>query len=172
MLQMLGSNNWVISPNFTTTGRPILANHPHLVPLRCLPPGSSRGVETPDYTVMGVAFPGAPVVVIGTNGYVAWGFTNTGVDVIDYYYYVWNGTRYYYNGSWLEAERRAERFSRSATSDNRCAEKTLEVLETHARPRRGVRRAEIRHEVARQQRHAGGRGPLPHEQGEELSPSS
>jgi penicillin amidase len=31
--------------------------------------------------VMGVAFPGAPVVVIGTNGHVAWGFTNMGIDV-------------------------------------------------------------------------------------------
>jgi acyl-homoserine lactone acylase PvdQ len=59
---------------------------------------------------MGVAFPSVPVVDIGTNGYVAWGFTNTGADVIDYYYYVWNGTRCYYNGSWLEAKRRVEVF--------------------------------------------------------------
>jgi len=78
---------------------------------------------------MGVAFPSAPVVVIGTNSYVAWGFTNTGVDVIDYYYYVWNGTRYYYNGSWLEAERRVEVF-KICDLDNRCTEKMLEVLET------------------------------------------
>jgi penicillin amidase len=128
MLQMLGSNNWVISPNFTTTGRPILANDPHLA-LSAPPVWIFQRVETPEYTVMGVAFPSAPVVVIGTNGYVAWGFTNSGVDVIDYYYYVWNGTRYYYNGSWLEAERRVEVF-KICDLDNRCTEKMLEVLET------------------------------------------
>ncbi|MCU7787310.1 penicillin acylase family protein [Pyrobaculum sp. 3827-6] len=124
----LGSNNWIISPNLTATGRPILANDPHLS-LTAPPTWIFQRVETPDYTVMGVAFPGTPVVVIGTNGYVAWGFTNTGVDVIDYYYYVWNGTKYLYKGAWVEADKRVERF-RICDLDNKCVEKTVEVLET------------------------------------------
>ncbi|MCX8136546.1 penicillin acylase family protein [Pyrobaculum aerophilum] len=124
----MGSNNWIISPNFTATGMPILANDPHLS-LSAPPIWIFQRVEMPNYTVMGVAFPGAPVVVIGTNGYVAWGFTNTGVDVIDYYFYVWNGTRYYYNGTWLDANRRVEKI-KICDLNNRCAERSLEVLET------------------------------------------
>lgn len=124
----LGSNNWVISPGFTATGKPILANDPHLS-LSAPPIWIFQKVETPDYTVMGVAFPGVPVVVIGTNGYVAWGFTNTGVDIIDYYYYVWNGDRYYYNGTWLEAQRRVEKF-RVCDLNNNCAVRSVDVLET------------------------------------------
>jgi len=128
MSQVLGSNNWVISPNFTATGKPILANDPHLA-LSVPPTWIFQRIETPSYAVMGVGFPGAPLVVIGTNGYVAWGFTNTGIDVIDYYYYVWDGTRYFYRGSWREAERRVETFKICDLND-KCVEKTLEVLDT------------------------------------------
>jgi len=128
-VRILGeSNNWIISPNFTQSGAPILANDPHLS-LSAPPIWIFQRVEAPGYTVMGVAFPGTPVVVIGTNGFVAWGFTNTGVDVIDYYYYVWNGTKYLYNGVWLEAGKREE-VLKACDADGRCSQRTLVVLET------------------------------------------
>ncbi|MFN7105160.1 MAG: penicillin acylase family protein, partial [Pyrobaculum sp.] len=123
-----GSNNWVISPRLSATGRAILANDPHLS-LSAPPLWIFQKVETPRYVVMGVAFPGTPVVVIGTNGHVAWGFTNTGIDVIDYYYYLWNGSRYFYNGTWREVERRLEEF-KICDIDNRCYGRRVEVWET------------------------------------------
>ncbi len=86
----LGSNSWVISGELSATGRPILANDPHLaeqipsiwyqVGLHCQP-------QTPEcpFNVVGFSFPGAPGVVIGHNDRIAWGFTNSGVDVMDLY---------------------------------------------------------------------------------------
>lgn len=52
--------------------------------------------------VRGVTFPGIPVIVIGHNNFVAWGLTNVGADVIDFYRYVWNdaGNQYWYLNRW------------------------------------------------------------------------
>ncbi len=77
-----GSNAWVVSAERSETGAPLLANDPHL------------GLSTPsiwyyarlnlsDGPVIGVTAPGAPFVVLGRNASIAWGFTNTGFDVID-----------------------------------------------------------------------------------------
>ena len=77
-----GSNAWVISGERSETGRPLLANDPHL------------GLSTPAIwyyvrlnlsygPVIGGTVPGAPFVILGRNAHAAWGFTNTGFDVID-----------------------------------------------------------------------------------------
>ena len=86
----LGSNSWVVSGRLTTTGRPLLANDPHLglqapstwyqVGLHC----RTTGPECP-FDVAGFSFAGLPGVVIGHNGQVAWGFTNLSPDVTDLY---------------------------------------------------------------------------------------
>jgi len=126
---MLGlSNNWVVHGNFTETGKPILANDPHLS-LTAPPIWILQHVETPTYNVKGVAFPGVPFVVIGRSQHIAWGFTNTGVDVIDYYYYSWKDGKYYYNGSWMEPRLRVEEV-KVCDLDNRCEVRRVEVLET------------------------------------------
>ncbi|MEM4081422.1 MAG: penicillin acylase family protein [Pyrobaculum sp.] len=138
----LGSNNWVLSPHITATGLPILANDPHL-PLTAPPIWILQKVKAPGYQVVGVAFPGSPVVVIGTNGYVAWGFTNTGVDVVDYYYYVWDGDRYFYNDTWLSVTKRVEDF-KICDTEGRCRVEKIEVWETIHGPvieHRGVKYA-------------------------------
>lgn len=87
---IVGSNNWVISGKKTSTGKPILANDPHLgeqmpsiwyqVHLQCVP-------QTPEcpYNVAGFSFAGTPGVIIGHNDRIAWGFTNVGPDVMDLY---------------------------------------------------------------------------------------
>ena len=85
-----GSNNWVLSGKLTATGKPFLANDPHLgsqmpsiwyeIGLHCLP----QNTDCP-FEVTGFSFPGAPGVVIGHNQRIAWGFTNTGPDVQDVY---------------------------------------------------------------------------------------
>lgn len=77
-----GSNAWIVSGERSETGAPLLANDPHL------------GLSTPsiwyytrlnlaDGPVIGTTAPGAPFVILGRNTSIAWGFTNTGFDVID-----------------------------------------------------------------------------------------
>lgn len=86
----VGSNSWVVSGEHTVSGRPILANDPHLglsapgvwsqVGLRC--------AEVSDgcpFDVTGFAFAGMPGVVIGHNADLAWGLTNMGADVTDFF---------------------------------------------------------------------------------------
>ncbi|MFF6778499.1 penicillin acylase family protein [Streptomyces sp. NPDC012637] len=86
----IGSNSWVVSGTYTTSGKPLLANDPHLSPmlpslwyqmgLHC------RSVSaTCRYDVAGYTFSGTPGVIIGHNDSIAWGFTNLGADVTDLY---------------------------------------------------------------------------------------
>lgn len=69
-----GSNNWALAGTKTATGRPMLANDPHLAPL--LPPHWYLiHVTTPDWSVAGASFPGGPAIPVGHNGHAAWGIT-------------------------------------------------------------------------------------------------
>jgi penicillin amidase len=82
--RLAASNNWVISGKRTATGKPILANDPHL---RAAAPGIwyLTHLSTPTMRVSGVTFPGVPGVVLGHNEFFAWGATNVGPDVQDVY---------------------------------------------------------------------------------------
>ncbi|MEE2566772.1 penicillin acylase family protein [Hyphobacterium marinum] len=77
-----GSNAWVLSGEHTATGEPLLANDPHL---GLSAPGIwyYAHLALPDGHVVGSTVAGAPLVVLGRNDVSAWGFTNTGFDVID-----------------------------------------------------------------------------------------
>ncbi|WP_255191160.1 penicillin acylase family protein [Natronobeatus ordinarius] len=105
----VGSNSWVVSGEHTSSGRPIVANDPHL-PLMTPPLWYEQHVQTPETSVRGVTFPGVPFVLIGANEHGAWGFTNVGADVLDCYTYEFSEDRerYRYRGEWreLETERR------------------------------------------------------------------
>jgi penicillin amidase len=80
------SNNWVISGDRTTSGAPILANDPHL---GLAAPSvwylAHLRVEEGDNVrnLVGATLAGAPLVLLGRNDDIAWGFTNTGADVQD-----------------------------------------------------------------------------------------
>jgi penicillin amidase len=79
-----GSNAWAISGKLTATGKPILANDPHLdfaVPSTWY----MLHLKAPGLNVSGVSLPGAPCIVIGHNDNIAWGMTNVGFDVQDLY---------------------------------------------------------------------------------------
>ncbi|MET1028867.1 MAG: penicillin acylase family protein, partial [Dongiaceae bacterium] len=76
------SNNWVIGGKLTASGKPILANDPHLG-LSAPSPWYLARIETPTRTLTGATAPGLPLLVIGTNGKVAWGFTTTTSDTQD-----------------------------------------------------------------------------------------
>ncbi|HZD16619.1 MAG TPA: penicillin acylase family protein, partial [Actinomycetota bacterium] len=77
-----GSNNWVVAGSRTASGKPLLANDPHLVAQQPSVWFESHLVA-PGANVAGVTFPFAPGVVIGHNDRIAWGFTNTEGDVQD-----------------------------------------------------------------------------------------
>ena len=69
-----GSNNWAIAPSRTATGRAILANDPHLD--AAMPPyWYLAHLRTPEWTVAGASFVGAPSIPVGHNGTAAWGIT-------------------------------------------------------------------------------------------------
>ena len=94
----VGSNNWVLAGSHTSTGTPLLANDPHLklnAPAlwylaRLVVPPAQGAAGTDEAVarglrVAGATLPGLPLVVLGQNADVAWGFTNTGPDVQDLY---------------------------------------------------------------------------------------
>ncbi|MGH3415816.1 MAG: penicillin acylase family protein [Actinocrinis sp.] len=99
----VGSNSWVVSGSLTTTGKPLLANDPHLAPslpsiwyqvgLHCVTVDADC-----QYDVSGYSFPGMPGVVIGHNQNISWGFTNEGADVTDLYLEKIDGQDYLYDG--------------------------------------------------------------------------
>src|SRR5262245_15873347 len=76
----LGSNNCVVSGTHTATGKPLLANDTHLE-LSVPPIWYQMHLTCPGWNVKGFTLPGAPLVIIGHNDRIAWGFTNNGADV-------------------------------------------------------------------------------------------
>ena len=102
----LGSNNWVVSGAYTATGKPILANDTHLE-LTLPPIWYEAHLTAPGWNVKGFTLPGGPLVVIGHNDRIAWGFTNNGADVQDLYIETFNpanADEYRVKGEWKKAE--------------------------------------------------------------------
>ena len=102
--QGIGSNSWVVGGAHTITGKPLLANDPHLeaslpsvwyqMGLHCRVISSKC-----QYDVTGYTFAGMPGVVIGHNQDIAWGMTNSGVDTTDLYLEKLSGDGYLYDGT-------------------------------------------------------------------------
>lgn len=100
-----GSNDWVVSGSKTKSGKPLLADDPHL------------GLATPSIwyetqlksgamNVSGVIFAGVPGIIVGHNEHIAWGVTNVGPDVQDLYIEKRNPNKkdeFLYDGKWEKA---------------------------------------------------------------------
>jgi penicillin G amidase len=102
----LGSNNWVVSGAHTATGKPLLANDTHLE-LTLPPIWYEVHLTAAGVNVKGFTLPGAPLVVIGHNDRIAWGFTNNGADVLDLYeerFNPANPDEYRVKGKWKKAD--------------------------------------------------------------------
>lgn len=78
------SNNWVVSGSRTVTGKPFLADDPHLG-LQVPSLWFLMALEAPGYKAIGASLPGVMGIVIGRNERIAWGVTNVGADVQDLY---------------------------------------------------------------------------------------
>ncbi|TMR09897.1 penicillin acylase family protein [Nonomuraea turkmeniaca] len=109
----VGSNSWVISGEHTASGKPLLANDPHLSPqmpsvwyqagLHC-----RKVAQECPYDVTGFTFSGVPGVIIGHTDKIAWGFTNLGPDVADLFLEKVDGDTYLYKGEQVKLETRQE----------------------------------------------------------------
>ena len=102
----IGSNNWAVSGARSASGYPLLANDPHLS-LNLPSLWYQMQLVAPGHNACGATLPGAPAIISGFNQRVAWGVTNVGADVLDYYRIEFVDaarTRY----RWDRGERRAE----------------------------------------------------------------
>lgn len=101
-----GSNNWVISAQKTKSGKPLLADDPHLG-LNLPSIWYQMHLISPNVNVQGVIFTGIPGIILGNNNHIAWGVTNVGPDVQDLYIEKVNPKnphQFEYDGKWYNAE--------------------------------------------------------------------
>lgn len=99
------SNNWVVDGAKTVTGKPLLANDPHL-PLQMPSLWYEAHLITPEWQAAGVSLPGVPLIVLGHNAEIAWGATNAFVDAQDLYIEQFDEndpTRYRVGDGWEKA---------------------------------------------------------------------
>lgn len=126
-----GSNNWVVAGARTASGKPLLANDPHL--LHMLPAvWFAIHLKSPELNVAGVSLPGIPFVIIGHNERIAWGVTNLWPDVQDLYverFHPNDPNRYLTPGGWQPVGRRVETMHVRGEADVQ-----LEVLRTRHGP--------------------------------------
>ena len=98
----LGSNNWVVDGQKTVSGKPLLANDPHL---SVMMPSIwyETGLHGAGFDVVGVSLPGCPLINIGRNRDISWGITNLPADTQDFYIEKLNpanGLQYEAKGEW------------------------------------------------------------------------
>lgn len=108
---LLGSNNWAISGSKTKSGRPMLCNDPHL---KLSLPSIWFQIHLccPAYNVCGASLPGAPGVISGFNDHIAWGVTNAGRDVRDWYQITFRDStenEYLLDNKWVPVEKVIEK---------------------------------------------------------------
>ena len=127
----IGSNNWVLSGSRTTTGKPILANDPHL-PFSQPARWYEMHLVGGRFNVSGMCLAGIPVPVLGHNGACAWGFTNLMVDDVDFFVETVNGEnrdQYFHDGEWRDMNVREEIVAVKGEEDT-----TIVLRETHHGP--------------------------------------
>ncbi|GAB3708189.1 penicillin acylase family protein [Spirosoma flavus] len=106
----IGSNNWAVGAQKSATGHPILANDPHLT-LSLPSIWYQIQLVSPTVNTYGASLPGAPNVIIGFNKSVAWGVTNVGADVLDFYAIKFKDAskqQYWHDNQWKPVRRRLE----------------------------------------------------------------
>lgn len=100
------SNNWAVDGTLTASGKPLMANDPHLA-LNLPSIWYQVALESPSYHVRGVTFPGAPAVPIGRNEKISWGATDTQNQATLYYAEKTDSAhpdQYFWQGAWHRME--------------------------------------------------------------------
>lgn len=127
----IGSNNWVVNANKSTSGKPIIANDPHLA---FSAPGkwfaatvnSKEGWET-----SGVTLPGVPGIVIGKGENISWVLTNVMNDDADFYIEKLDSSdsKYFVDGQWRDL-----RIIKDTIKVKNGKDRVIEIKETHRGP--------------------------------------
>lgn len=101
----LGSNNWVVNSQMSASGKPIIANDPHLA-YRAPGIWYAAVIKSPTWNAAGVTLPGVPGIVIGKNDNISWTLTNIMTDETDFYYETLDSsrTKYLLDGNWKDLE--------------------------------------------------------------------
>jgi penicillin amidase len=112
------SNSWVVDGSRTASGRPLLANDPHLV-IEMPSVWWEVHISSETLTVAGVTIPGIPFIIIGHNARLGWGLTNVGTDVQDFFIEKLDEsrTRYRSGDGWLPLEIRRHEIRVSGRSE-------------------------------------------------------
>lgn len=133
-----GSNNWVVSGRMTKSGKPLLANDPHLkaqmpsiwyeIGLHYRPENGEAPAD-----LVGFTFSVTPGIIIGHNNFIAWGVTNVGPDVFDLYRIRVNPNnplQYEWNGQWRDMTV----YEETIRFGNGAEPVTIKIRETHLGP--------------------------------------
>lgn len=98
----VGSNNWTVNSEKSSSGKPIIANDPHLA---FSAPGKwyASVIKSKNWNAAGVTLPGVPGIVIGKNENISWALTNLMNDDADYYYETLDSAKknYLLDGKWM-----------------------------------------------------------------------
>ncbi len=126
----IGSNNWAVNANASASGKPIIANDPHLA---FQAPGRwyIANLRCPELNVSGFTLPGMPGIVIGKNDNVAWALTNVMADDTDFYNERLDSakTKYFLDNQWQNLKIYTDTV---AVKDS--ADIIFEIKETHRGP--------------------------------------
>jgi penicillin amidase len=103
------SNTWILSGDRTVSGKPLLANDPHLE-IDLPPVWYEMHLHCPTLNVIGATIPGLPWVIIGHNDAIAWGLSNSAVDSQDLYIEKFNEAQdmYWERDGWAPLTRKEE----------------------------------------------------------------
>jgi penicillin amidase len=112
MTPMMASNNWVIGGSKTATGKPILANDPHLEINRLPPVWYEVAIKRNDKYAQGATMPGFPAMIIGRNRKLAWGVTYAFMDASDSWIESCKDGKYFKGGEWHDFKMRKEIINR------------------------------------------------------------
>ena len=127
----LGSNNWVVNANKSTSGKPIIANDPHLA---FSAPGkwyAATILSKQGWKASGVTLPGVPGIVIGKGGNISWVLTNVMNDDSDFYVEKFDSskTKYLLDGEWKSLQIIKDTIKVKGEKDQ-----VIEIRETHRGP--------------------------------------
>lgn len=126
----IGSNNWVVNGNKSASGKPVIANDPHLA---FSLPGKwyAAVINSDNINVAGVTLPGVPGVVIGKNKNISWVLTNVMADDSDFYLEKidYENKKYFFNDEWKNLTIREDTIRIKDSADV-----VIEIKSTHRGP--------------------------------------
>lgn len=126
----IGSNNWVVNANKSVSGKPIIANDPHLA---FNAPGKwyAAVIKSPGWNAAGVTLPGVPGIVIGRGENISWVLTNVMNDDADFYVEKLDSlkTKYFFDSQWENLKITKDTIKIKDSKDE-----VIEIKETHRGP--------------------------------------